>query len=79
MANYKKQTKVKVDDKTFMVSTIYDFLFDRYETMIFECDRYGDILSWSEMYVDYYKTQEEAEKGHEDCVKNTKEKLRIGV
>ncbi len=79
MADYKRQTKVKLDDKIFMVSTIYDPFFDRYETMIFECDRYGDILSWSEMYVDYYKTEEEAEKGHEDCVKNTKEKLRIGV
>ena len=76
---YKKQTKVELNNECFKISTIYDELFDRYETMIFKCDQFGDIADWSEIYIDYYLTEEEAEEGHKDCVKNIKEKLNMGT
>jgi hypothetical protein len=36
-----------------------------YETMIFLCDDKGNVLDWSDLYAEWYETEEEMNAGHE--------------
>ena len=39
-----------------------------YETMIFLCDDKGNVLDWSDLYVEHYETEEEMNAGHERII-----------
>ena len=39
-----------------------------YETMVFKCDKDGDVEDWGELDKENYETEEEAKKGHKKMV-----------
>lgn len=39
-----------------------------YETMVFNCDKDGNVKSWMDIDCRTYQTEEEAEKGHKEVV-----------
>ena len=66
----RRQTVVSQDGACYLVSTIerpeYRLGFSRirYETMVFPCDREGNVHSYLERYTEYYDTENEAINGH---------------
>lgn len=40
-----------------------------FETMVFECDEKGNVISWEDLDANNYKTEKEAELGHQKMVK----------
>ena len=45
-----------------------DAVAGEYETMVFKCDKNGDVESWSELDKNNYPTEAEAKKGHKEMV-----------
>lgn len=46
-----------------------DAIADEFETMVFPCNKNGEIKSWEELDARYYSIEKEAKKGHEKMVK----------
>ena len=73
MDNKLKQEIIKREDKYYFVSTIeVQSFFDdyNYETMIFTCDKEGEVEDWQDLYCEKYKTIEEANNGHQEIIEN---------
>ena len=39
-----------------------------YETMVFKCDKKGEVEDWESLYTKNYATEKEAEKGHLEAI-----------
>lgn len=77
-------TIVNIGEKNYWVSTVdvgLDMSYDEnpplyWETMIFECDADGNVLSWSALYCNRYSSKEDAIDGHANAVKNCAELIK---
>lgn len=50
------------------------YTFDHgFETMVFKCDKNGNIIDWSDLDVDMYDNAEKAEEGHKEMIENGKQ------
>ncbi len=45
-----------------------------FETMVFKCDKNGNIIDWSDLDVDMYDNAEKAEEGHKEMIEKWKNK-----
>lgn len=45
-----------------------------FETMVFKCDKNGNIIDWSDLDADVYDNSEEAKEGHKEMIKKWKNK-----
>lgn len=53
------------------------YTFDHgFETMVFKCDKNGNIIDWSELDVDMYDNAEKAEEGHKEMIEKWKTNKR---
>lgn len=51
------------------------YTFDHgFETMVFKCDKNGNIIDWSDLDVDMYDNAEKAEEGHKEMIEKWKNK-----
>ena len=41
-----------------------------YETMVFRCDENGHVLSWSDLYAEWYSCEEDMKDGHSEIIRN---------
>lgn len=53
------------------------YTFDHgFETMVFKCDKNGNIIDWSDLDVDMYDNAEKAEEGHKEMIEKWKTNKR---
>ena len=62
------------DGKLFYVDSAITF-DNGFETMVFPCDKDGQVTSWFELYVEHYKSEEEMEQRHKYICRNLEEVL----
>lgn len=60
---------VNLNGNYFYVDSRYTFDAG-FETMVFECDKNGNVINWMDLYVKHYKTQEEMNAHHKEIVEN---------
>lgn len=70
-----KLTKcVKLNEKMYLVDSI--FTLDKgFETMIFDCDKYGRVTDWSGAYTEYHNSYEEMKSRFNYIIGNIQEVL----
>jgi hypothetical protein len=55
--------------KGFFISTVLPpDTVGLYETMVFKTDSNNEVIDWSELYTDRYKTKEQAKENHNKVV-----------
>ncbi len=55
--------------KGFFISTVLPKdMNGLYETMVFKTDSNNEVIDWSELYTDRYKTKEQAKENHNKVV-----------
>lgn len=52
-----------------------DAIGKSFETMVFECNKKGKVIYWTDLDKDNYETEKEAERGHQKMVKKWKLKV----
>lgn len=62
---------VEFNGDHYYISSCYT-LDHGYETMIFPCDDNGNVTDWSELYAEWYDSETEMEKRHNEIVADLK-------
>lgn len=58
--------------KYYYVSSC-DTFDHRYETMIFQCDKNGNVAEWNDLYCEHYPNESAMERRHKEIVAAMKE------
>ena len=60
---------VELNGNHYLVDSRYTFDAG-YETMVFPCNKNGNVTSWGDLYVEHYITQEQMNARHKEIVEN---------
>jgi hypothetical protein len=61
-----KKSVVQHDDNYYLVSTVFIDYSRQFETMVFSCNKSGDVLDWGEKASRTYSNEMDAINGHNE-------------
>jgi len=67
------KTKIDIYGKHFVISTVElsNYMLEQpYETVVFQCEPDGRIISWDGVVLGTYGTEDRAIQGHQDIVRD---------